>query len=335
MEQSFNKSKKKDGDNMEGDRIFTEASLSDSFVFKALNQSSRVTTTISTAIKTGVPVESIFIEEQLLQMKKSRLSPLMEKVLASYEKGEIVLIYNKNVRVGTSLPFVVIQVNGKPKSYIFVSDFCSLNKDQTELNIEMKKLYVLMEAAFVGKVFYTKPQMFQRSMALMKIMASIYSEMSMRLYNKEFTLSLNKDLYDKVNYAVARFEMERMAEMSNDEVIKSYAKGVCNNPSRISIDMVEQEYTAASITNFKELISFISSLGASLTKLNSRYYLERWITTYGTGGTLGIDAFPYLYFMVINGFLGCFLVNTTKISDIIKNTKGMNVFYSEILKICI
>lgn len=314
-------------------KVFTEASLSDSYVFRELNRSSHASTTIATAIKTGAVVDSTFIEEQLIQCKKSRLSPLMEKVLQAYENKEIILIYNKNVRVSTALPFVVMTVGGKTSAYIFISDFSGLNKDGTALNIEMKRLYVLMEAAYVGKAFYTRPEMFLRSNLYMRICANIYSEMSMKIFNKEFALSLNKDLYDKVNYCVARFELERMAGMTNDAVINSYASSACNNASRITLDLIEREYTNASITSLKELISFISSLSTKMIKLNVRYYLERWITTYGTGATMGIDAFPYFNYIIANGYLGCFLVNTTRISDIVKNCKGINLYYSELLRI--
>lgn len=315
------------------DTIFTEASLSDSYIFNELNRSSHASTTIANAIRTGVVLDASFIEEQLLQCKRSRISPLMEDVLKAYENNEIVLSYNKNVRVSTSLPFTVISNGKNTFAYIFISDFASLNKDKTALTIEMKKLYVLMEAAYVGKKFYTRSDIFARSNMLMKLMANIYAEMSMRIFNKEFTLSLNKDLYDKVNYCVARFELERMADLSNSSLIDSYAASVCNSPSRMTMNMIEKDYTSASITNLNELISFISSLAPSMSKLNTRYYLERWITTYGTGATMGIDAFPYLYYIVINGLLGAFLINTTRISDIVKNTKGINTFYSEMLKI--
>lgn len=315
------------------DKFFTEASLSDSYIFRELNRSSHASTTIVAAIKTGTIVDSTFIEEQLIQCKKSRLSPLMETVLQAYETGEIKLIYNKNVRVSTSLPFVVMSIGNKTSAYIFISDFSALNKDGTALTIEMKKLYVLLEAAYIGKLYYTKPEIFLRSTMLMRIFATVYTEMSMKIFNKEFALSLNKDLYDKVSYSIARFELERMAGMRNDSVINSYAIGTCNNPSRIAMEAIEREYTSASITSLKELISFISSLSSKMIKLNARYYLERWITTYGTGATMSIDAFPYLNYVIANGLLGCFLVNTTRISDIVKNCKGINLYYSELLKL--
>ena len=141
------------------ENVFTEASLSDSHIFNELNRSSNASSTIVKAIKTGVVLDRSYIEEQYIQCKRSRLSPLLEDVLNSFDKGEIVLVYNKAVRVSTAIPFVVLNMNGKTCSYIFISDFSGISKDGGALTIEMKRLYVLMEASFIGRIFYTYPQL--------------------------------------------------------------------------------------------------------------------------------------------------------------------------------
>lgn len=314
-------------------KIFTEASLSDSYIYQELNKSSRASTTIVNAIKTGAPVDSSFIEEQIIQCRRSKLSPLVETVLNAFDKGQIKLIYNKNVRVSTTLPFVVITIGGATSSYIFISDFSGLTKDQSSLNIEMKKLYTLMESAYIGLIFYTKPTSFQRSIALMKIMSNIYAGMCMRIFNKEFALSLDKGIYDKVNYSTARFFLERIAVIKNDALVNTYSIAACNNPNEMAMSMIEKEYGAAGITSVNELISMISGLSPKMKKLNFRYYFERWITTYGQGAAVAIDAFPYMYYVITNTLLGSFLVNVPTMSEIVKNTKNINLFYSEINKI--
>lgn len=313
--------------------LYTEASLSDSYIYQELNKSSHASTTIINAIKTGAVVDRSFIEEQILQCKRSRLSPLVDMVLSAYENGRIVLMYNKQVRVSTSLPFVVITMKGKTAAYIFISDFSPLSKDGMALTIEMKKLYVLLETAYVGLIFYTKPELFRRSTTLMKLCATIYSGMAMRIFNKEFALSLDKELYDKVNYSMARFELENISGITNTSLVHPFAVSTCLNPSTMTMNLVEKDYTNASITNASELISFIATLSPKMTKLNFRYYFERWISTYGTGSTLSVDAWPYLYYAIINTLLGAFLVNVPTMSEIVKNTKGINLFYSEITKI--
>lgn len=312
--------------------LFTEASLSDSFIFTELNRSSNASSTIIKAIRTGLKLDRSYFEEQYIQCKRSRISPLFEDVLNAFDNGEIALIYNKQERVSTAIPFVVLNSNGKTCSYIFISDFSGISKDGSSLTIEMKKLYTLMEAAFIGRIFYTYPNKFKKSGALLKIFSSIYSGMSMRIFNKEFALSLDKDIYDKVNYCVARFSIENMMDIKNKQISNSYAMACCNNASDISIDLVAKEYELAKIEKVNELIEFVSKLTPKMEKLNFRYYFERWISTYGQSACLSIDTLPYLYFVIINVLLGSFLVNVPTLSDMIKNTKQINLFYAEIKK---
>ena len=111
-----------------------EASLSDSYMFGELNNSSSITLKIANAIKTGVILDGSYIQEQAIQCKRSRISPLVDKVFDAFDKGSILLVYNKQVRVSTAIPFVVMQVKGVTSAYIFISDFSSISKDGSALD---------------------------------------------------------------------------------------------------------------------------------------------------------------------------------------------------------
>jgi hypothetical protein len=67
--------------------------------------------------------------------------------------------------------------------------------------------------------------------------------------------------------------------------------------------------------------------------LKFRYFFERWVASYGTGATLAIDSFPYIYYCIANVLLGGFLINSTAMMEFIKNTRGINTLYSEIIRI--
>ena len=48
---------------------------------------------------------------------------------------------------------------------------------------------------------------------------------------------------------------------------------------------------------------------------------------------MAIDAVPYMFYIVINVLLGGFLINVQTLSDMVKNTKGIHLFYAELSKI--
>lgn len=314
--------------------LYTEASLSDSDMFQQLNKSSSIVARISKVVKTGITLEKSFIEEQYLQITKTRISPLAERVLKAFDDGDVCLIYNKQEHLTTTIPFIILQMGGKTRACIFIADFCSLNKEGTMLNIEMKKLYTLMESAYVGLHYFTNPNMFNRSARLSKIVATIYSEMGLRILNREFALSLDKDAYDSINYMLARFALTKVLPLTSTELIHSYAVSVCKSPSSLSMDIAADMYMRENIQTLEDLIKCIAKNYPKMAKLTYRYYFERWISSFGQGTCLAVDSFPYMYYTIINVILGSFLVNVTGLSEIVKNTNGISQFYAEISKMC-
>ena len=317
----------------EATQVFTEASLSESFIFKKLNDSSTITSRIADIIRTGNVVERSFIEEQYSQISKTHLSPLSGKVLDAFDKDDIMLIYNKAVHLTVAVPFIVMQFKGKFRALIFIADFSSLTKDGTALNIEMKKLYTLMEAGYVALRYYTNAMPYQRSSVIAKLTAAVYAEMGLRILNKEFALSLDKNSYDMVNYAMSRFYLSNIFGMTSAEVIDSYARGTCKSPDHITLDTVQAMYDDAAIDTLEDLLKFFVKCYPKMERLTFRYYFERWISSYMMGATLAIDNFPYLYYVMLSVLIGSFMINNQALNDPIKNMKGMQHFHGEIARV--
>lgn len=322
------------GDYKKGDmRYFMEAGLSESQIFQKLNDSSGITQRIEQIIKSGVIVEKDFIEEQYNQIAKTRLSPLVDKVLDAYNKGEIVLVYNKNVHLTIALPFTVMKLKGKYRAVIFIADFSGLTQDESGLNIEMKKLYTIMEAALVGLRYYTNPEKFARSSVLAKIGAVVYTEMCLRIFNKEFALSLEKESYDMISYGLARFYLSKVFGLSSEELLHAYSRYVCKSPDETNINLAKGMYEGEEITTVEDLLTFFKKIYPKMERLSFRYFFERWISSYGIGATLAMDNFPYLYYAMISVLLGSFMVNNTALNDLVKNIKGMQNFQPELTRL--
>ena len=313
---------------------FTEASLSDSAMFQQLNASSTLMSKIAKAIKNGAVLDKSYFETQYLQISKAHISPIADQVLKAFDDGKIKLVYNKNDHVTIALPFVVLNIGGKTSAYIFINEFSSMTKEGSpQLTIDMKKLYTLLESAFVGLLYFAKPKYFTRNATFIKAFTNIYSLMSMRILNREYALSLTKDLYDATNYYVARFFLEKIIGVTNKDVVNSYAASTCNNPSETTINICNATYSTAKVNTINDFVKFISLSDPKMDNLNFRYYFERWISAYGIGATIGIDSFPYFYYCIANVLLGGFLVNATAISEYVKNTKGINGIYPELIRI--
>ena len=60
---------------MDGD-LYTEASLSDSVIFQTFNHNAEMSQIITSALSNSIVITPEYIEEQILQIKRTNISPL-------------------------------------------------------------------------------------------------------------------------------------------------------------------------------------------------------------------------------------------------------------------
>ena len=90
---------------MSKETVYTETSLSDSIVYQKFNGNGEMITKMVKYVKNSITITKEYIDEQLLQIDRTRISPLREKVVESYEKGDINILYVKNDKVPQVLSF--------------------------------------------------------------------------------------------------------------------------------------------------------------------------------------------------------------------------------------
>ena len=198
----------------------------------------------------------------------------------------------------------------------------------------MKDLYVLMEGAFLALTYYEYPVKFQRSIGLMKLTNSIYTSMVIRILNREYSLSLDQDLFNKVSFCVSRFYLERIWGCDNRDMVFNYALQTCSTTLvRANMTILDNEYTQANIHSLDQLIQFIKKISPRLDSMNIRYFIECYLNQYKDIALLSVDTLPYFIFTIAATYCGSFMVKQEVINDIIKNTKSSNIFYSELSKL--
>lgn len=320
------------------EQMITEASLSDSVVFQAYNSHAEMTSLIMKAINDSIVISTSYIEEQLLQIERTKISPLADKVMKEFEEGNIVLIYAKSVKVPQLLPFFTTKMNGKIKVFVFVNNHGTIAKKEAVtgegyLNIGMKDLYVLMEGAYISFMSATYPTRLNRALGLMKISCSIYVMMLVRLFNKEYTISMDQDLYDKIVFILGKYFLETVWGCTNKDIVFSYARSNINHSMNIALlTQISDEYDSMEVKTLDQLISFIKTFSPRVKELNFRYFLQCFMVTYKPAATFGLECLPYFFFTVTSSMIGSFIVKQPIVADVIKNIKGMNNFYPELVK---
>lgn len=315
------------------------STLTDSYIYSMFNVDLTMTKRIAEAVKTGTILDSSYIQEQIIQIKRTRVSPLIDNVIKAYEDGNILLVYSDKVKTTQAVPFVVLKMGGKNKVAIFINNYGSITDNGavnggTYLNIPMKDLYVLMEGAYIAWSYYEYPTKFQRSIGLMKVTNQIYNSMFVQILNREYSLSMDQDLFNTVSFCISRFYLERLWCMDNHDVVYAYALQTCTaTANRNTLAVVDSQYTDANIKTVDQLFEFLNKLSPRLETATIRYFVERYLNEYKYPALLSMDVMPYFLFTVAAAYCGSFIIKQEKIYNIIKTTKNANIFYSELSKL--
>lgn len=320
------------------DKIYTEVALSDSMLYKTFNVSGTLTARLVETIKNSEKVDEKMIEEQLLQIKRSRVSPLYEDVINSFLTGKIVLLFSNVSNVLEAFPFFVTKTGHGVCSFIFLNNYGKITtdlKDSTTkyVDIPMKNLYALMEGAYVAREYALNPAKFGRSITLMKICTEVYTQMFLRIFNKEYSLVMDEESTAKVSFAVSKFFLENVWNTSSSELSFAYARSIAGQKVTYDFTMINDEYNAIGITNIDELIKFLSTVTPRMRALTMRLFTDQFMRLYHPAALFSIETLPYFLFSVESVMIGSFIVNQPIINDILKTVKGIKNYYPELLKI--
>lgn len=312
---------------------YVRESMEDSFVYKMFNSSNSIMTKMVENIKHSEVITMEAIEDQYRQIKRSSVSPLSRSVLAAFDSGLIEIRYapEPNVRMPSPIPFIVRRgPSGSPIATIFIKAFSGMQNGL--LNIPTKNLYAIMESAYIALQIQQYPTKLVRNSTLCKICMYIYCQMYMKILIKEYALSMDRPLCDKVKYCVSRFFLEKVWGLTNTDAIITYAASGCMNLPDTAVQEITQEYNDANIIDVQGLITFLANYNPRMKNLNTKYFIERWISMYHAPATLAIDYLPYLLFTINNVVLGSFIVAQNSLADVIKECPGMSHYYGELAK---
>lgn len=319
---------------------FTEGTLSDSFIYSIFNNNKEMSKSIMEAITKGRKLDASYFDEQILQIQRTRLSPLADKVLSAFENGDILFIYAPEIKITQSIPFVVIKLSGRMKGVVFLNNYGDIREGNMvtgghAFTIQMRDFYVLMESAYIAKSYYEYPARLEKSIGLMRIGAAIYRDMMMRILNREFSVNTDMDLYQQVSFVIAKFFLTVVwTSNPNADLATNYAMSILLNPNKTDLLILNDQYDSAKITSVEELIKFISGMNPKFSDLRIRYFVQSYINTFKPGALLSMDCLPYFIFTLNAAMLKSMIfINQPIMSDIIKNNKNMNVYYSELAKI--
>lgn len=293
-------------------------STNQSYIFNMLNKNNVVNNTVKELLR-AEDVEPSSIEEQLMIIKKRYNEPLKREVLQAYNEGKIRLKYSKEIKLPTAMPFILIKASGGVVAVISLSTYSYKLEKSGDMSIDPKKLYTLMESAYIALKYTTNNLRYASASNLLTHGSIMYANMVYSAINKKFNIGMDKKKSELVMYFSAKFFMINVLAKNIDamEIINNTAKKNCKTLSPMVIAEADDEFE---INAYKDISVFMEELSrvCEIHGLNVRNFLSTYMQMYGEGTLLGLELFPYFMMNICSAEHGAFMNNQYMFENIIE-----------------
>lgn len=293
-------------------------STNQSYIFNMLNKNNVVNNTVKELLR-AEDVEPSSIEEQLMIINKRYNEPLKREVLRAYDEGKIRLKYSKEIKLPTAMPFILIKASGGVVAVISLSTYSYKLEKSGDMSIDPKKLYTLMESAYIALKYTTNNLRYASASNLLTHGSIMYANMVYSAINKKFNIGMDKKKSELVMYFSAKFFMINVLAKNIDamEIINNTAKKNCKTLSPMVIAEADDEFE---INAYKDISVFMEELSrvCEIHGLNVRNFLSTYMQMYGEGTLLGLELFPYFMMNICSAEHGAFMNNQYMFENIIE-----------------
>ena len=309
-------------------------SLEKTFIYTYLNKSNGLTNNIGALLSNGTVVSEKNVEEAMITIMKNFKFPLKYKVVEDFKSGNIILMHNATSKLPTCLPFVLTKnSDGRVVAVVCVDLYGAVNKETGDISIDPKKLYCMMEAAYLAKVCFFHDKQLATRNVIISHGSYIYSGMFTRVLNKKYALNIDKSKLHKVTMLSSKFYLINILGLDDNEMTFNYAIKNCPNGNILSLKEANGILKAEDYSTIETFIHALKSpeLGLNFKDLTVRNYLEAFINMYDSSALLGLESFPYFLYNVLSVTNGAYINNQYILEDIV-GTSGAKI-YADLLNL--
>lgn len=303
--------------------------LQDTFIYRNLNQSGALGNNVGKLLQHGERLNKTNLEEAFMIINKNFKFPLKYKIMDEVENGGLILMHSpENVKIPTAMPFFLTKdAHDRVVAIIDVDIYGTMNKENKNVNIDAKKLYCMMEAAYLAKVCFAYDKQICNRNIIITNGSAIYSNMITRVLNKKYALNVDKSKMHKVLFLASKFYMVNVLGLADNEMTFNYAIKNCVNGNPYTLKEVNELLTEADYKDFSTFIQALTKpeLNLGMGDLTVRGYIEQYINMYDASALLALESFPYFLYNVISVTNGAYINNQYILEDIV-DTNGVKIY---------
>lgn len=308
--------------------------LEQTYIYSNLNKNGTITNNIMELFSKGFVVTKAHIEEALMIISKNFKFPLKQAVLKDFEDGKLILRYGMTSKLPTCMPFFLTKSQGSVVAVISVDIYGSYDKDTDSIRIDPKKLYCMMEGAYLAKLIYFNANRIPTRSSIFATGSEIYSNIFTRVLNKKYALNVDKTKMHKVILLSSKFFMINIMGASDSDMVFNYAIKNCQNGNLYSLKEANDAFNPEAYYSFDKFINELATnkaLGLNLKDLSVRGYLEQFINTYDSSTLFSLESFYYFVYLIICVIDGAYINNQFVLEDLVGNSGAK--LYNELVKL--
>lgn len=304
----------------------TSKSIRNTYLYDSMNKGNYLDNNLKSIISKGKKLKADDLQYEVSTINKYYKFAMKKSVLTAFENGllkAIVLPPGTTEKMSSSVPFILYGNGGAIGAYVFIDNYVQYAKTSDTYSIDPRKLYCLLESAYMAIIIQKNYPVFSRSAVLAKEGGAIYAHMFIRVLNRKYALNVDRRAYAKVLFLAAKFFMINLLGMDPEsEAVFNYAVSVSEVNSPITVRELDQRFDVdKAYENLNTFITFLRKnaymITQSLAELTMRDYLVDYVNMYSSTSIFALEHFSYFMFAIDSVILGAYLNNQAILEDIV------------------
>lgn len=280
-------------------QIIQEAALpklSSTSLYNKFNSVSNINSSIASELKnmkdyTIMPKDI----EDIIALMRLNGDAIVKKAINAYIKGQIIIIFNKNLSsIPTVLPYLIIKDKQNKQSAVI---FAHKVVDNINSSNEYRNLMSVLEAAYLALALAEKPNTFINNRSLMLTLCNAYKYMVIAPLEQKMYMK-GENLVKAMMYTISYFykmidgeiKYERVPfnRMISDKIDPSVGKQIVNDVNNMQ-DM-----------SIMSLLDLIIKINPVRYKDIKKLYVNYFISICGSSIVFALENISYLLLLVIS-----------------------------------
>lgn len=282
------------------------------------------------------------LEDTLNRFGSTFKEPVALKALMAVRNRDLVLFYAKpEYNLPDCIPFFrYVKGQSIAKVAVNMTNICTVDGDVNDPNSltynvdDMRKLYAMLVSAYIQLRI---PDAATYPIKAIEFGCIMWARMFCKVLNRTIGLSTNKERYEAYFYFAARYYLKYLVsvpEATVDSITNALLRSGTKTPLIMMIEQKVQEqkinmyqdFTTFCYTLFSNDMSNIKGLrmvaASPNEKLNTTFYLKRFVDTYQQAAIFSLACLPYFTWMVICAQKKAYMMNIKMLGDVFDANEG-------------